>query len=113
MGTLAERNPKPPDPPPRTFKDALVSHATSTSAIAVSTPSDPIADLGKLGTHKGSPEIYYNRNQVSRYSDPYHQTLVAKFSQGYNKQDPNLGRPSLEKLQEYFLALDLHGEVYN
>lgn len=32
--------------------------------------------------------------------------LIAKFSQGYNKKDPKLGRQSAENLQKYFVAID-------
>lgn len=112
MGTLAGGFPHPPGSKPLSFKDALVSHATSSVSdpTAMANPT-PLTDLGKHGTHKGSPAIYFSRYQISHYSDPYHQTLVAKFSEGYNKQNPNLGRPSLDKLHEYFLALDLHGEL--
>lgn len=114
MGTLDRGLPNSPAPKPLSFKDALVPPATFTSSptaitnLNPTTPNHP--DLGKLGTHRGSPAIYYNRQQLARYSDPYHQTLVAKFSKGYNKQNPDLGRPPLEKLQEYFAALDLQGE---
>lgn len=33
-------------------------------------------------------------------------SLIAKFSQGYNKKDPKLGRPSMEDLHKYFVAMD-------
>lgn len=111
MGTLSGGTPLNPDPPPRSFKDALIHHTSTSSSIHPTNPEATLTDLGKLGTHKGSPAIYYSRPQVTRYSDPYHQTLVAKFSQGFNKQNPDLGRPSLDKLHDFFVALDLHGEV--
>lgn len=111
MGTLPSRIPVDLDPPLRSFCDALVSHTLSSSQNAPVMNSTAIQDLGKLSTHKGAPAIYHNHNQVTRYSDLYHQTLVAKFSQGYNKQNPNLSYPSLEKFHEFLVVLDLHNEV--
>ena len=36
---------------------------------------------------------------------------MRKFSKGYNKENPKLGRPPVEELEKYFLSLDLKGEV--
>lgn len=47
---------------------------------------------------------------VTDFTKPYDFTLIGKFAQGYNKENPLLGRPPIEKLQKDFEALDLKGE---
>lgn len=47
---------------------------------------------------------------VTDFTKPYDFTLIGKFAQGYNKENPLLGRPPIEKLQKDFEAFDLKGE---
>lgn len=68
MGTLDGGLPNPPGFKPLSFKDALVSHAPSTSSSPEPVaPANlpPYSDLGKLALYKGSPAIYYNRQQIT------------------------------------------------
>lgn len=103
-----------PDVGQRSFKDVLTSHAPAVAAAPEFLPnptadSSPL-DLARTGLHKGVPAIFFNANQIQNLSQPFRWTLIGKFSQGYNKEDPSLGRPPIENLQKDFVALDLKGE---
>lgn len=46
--------------------------------------------------------------QVDSLAHTFAWTLIGKFSHGFNKQNPKLGRPSLEDLEKYFTAMDFN-----
>lgn len=98
-----------PDFSQKTFAAAVLSsplHAQPSSASAHVNPSD---EHGIHGTHKGFPSIAFTDSSMTDLSKPFSWALIGKFSHGYNKQDPKLGRPSVEDLQKYFVSMDFKG----
>ncbi|KAJ8768321.1 hypothetical protein K2173_021474 [Erythroxylum novogranatense] len=57
------------------------------------------------------PTISFKKQHVQRLAQPFQWTLVGKFSYGYNKQNPKLGRPSGEELQKYLEAFDFRRDL--
>lgn len=96
-----------PPAAPRTFAQVL-----SRAADPAPSSLDPSVthDDSTTGTHKGSPAIFFTPTHLHSISKPFAWTLVGKFSHGYNKINPKLGRPSMADLHQYFVALDLKGE---
>lgn len=85
-------------------------------SLPTSTPPNPALSItsmqftdAKEGTHKGFPSLLFGELHIAHLTSSYGWTLIGKFSQGYNKTDPKLGRPSVEveDLQKDFLTLDL------
>lgn len=73
-------------------------------------PDLNILDQSTSGLYKVSFAITFPMYQVDSLSHTFAWTLIAKFSQGYNKQNPKLGRPPVDDLTKYFGSLDLKGE---
>lgn len=102
-----------PAPPRKTFAEAVL---TSTRPLFSQLSADPThlphanpTDHGVHGTHKGYPSIAFTDAHTDQLSQTFTWALVAKFSHGYNKKDPKLGRPSVDDLQKFFQALDFRG----
>lgn len=85
---------------------ALLSDARPSYTPAPS----PDIDFAPTGLHKGLPAIYFNKMQTQQLTTSFEWTLVGKFSYGYNKENPKLGRPAVEHMEQYFIALDLKGK---
>lgn len=97
------------DAPQRSFKDALTEHA-GPNPLFFSTPdSRPEPDSALPGKHKGFPAIAFSKPHVQRIASSFQWALIGKFSQGYNKEHPHLGRPPVERLHKYFESLDFRG----
>lgn len=64
----------------------------------------------RLGSLKGFPSVLFSSTHITQLSKPFQWALVGKLSQGYNKENPNLGRPPVEELQKSFVALDLKSD---
>ncbi|KAJ8749334.1 hypothetical protein K2173_018818 [Erythroxylum novogranatense] len=115
MGTLQQSVGGRPSQPPsssHSFKDVLGSHASfaTPNLLFDSAPTDPDRQA-LVGRHKGAPAISFKKQHVQRLAQPFQWTLVGKFSYGYNKHNPKLGRPSGEELQKYLEAFDFRGDL--
>ena len=91
------------------FKEILSTPIALSNGFAPAAPSS-VFDPPNAGKHKGSPAISFARKHISALSQHFQWALIGKFSQGYNKTHPNLGRPPVEILQKHFETLDLRGE---
>lgn len=59
------------------------------------------------GLHKGEPAAFFIEDAVDDYVKPFRWSLIGKFSKGFNKENPKLGRPSIELIGKFFVSLDL------
>lgn len=68
--------------------------------------------MHRLGLDRtlSEPSVLFSSTHITQLSKPFQWALVGKFSQGYNKENPNLGRPPVEELQKSFVALDLKSD---
>lgn len=103
-------------PPPLSstlnFKDALTAHVLHAPPPADPTITLAMQDLDSTptGLHRGSPAIFFRPKHLHQLNKPFEWSLIGKFSQGYNRVNPKLGRPSIEHIREHFTAMDLKGE---
>lgn len=97
-----------PSSTPRSFVNVVIASSTPSQ---VSNPLDPSA-LPKPGSNRGFHSFYFTDPQLQTLSQSFPWTLVGIFSRGYNKENPKLGRLSLEDLEKYFGSMDLHGDFY-
>lgn len=113
MGTLQPSvggRPDPQPPPSRSFKEVL---ASTSSATVFDPPMQPTAlhdHQTRSGSHRGSPAVFFKPTHIASLSQKFEWSLIGKFSKGYNKSNPKLGRPPVEDLTKYFAAFDFNGE---
>lgn len=81
--------------PRRSFADVLAAPSQAATPLLANTPPVSVEDA-LPGSHKGFPAMEFIDHHIHALSEPFTWSIIGKFSQGFNKRDPN----------KYFRTLD-------
>lgn len=91
--------------PRRSFVDVLAAPSYAVTPLLANSP--PVSANDALPrSNKGFPAMELIDHHIHALSEPFTWSIIDKFSQGFNKRDPKLGRPSVKDLNKYFRTLD-------